>query len=123
MQVDAFRSSSSNDVDVDNGGPGCSPEGKPRLYGSSVSDAAVMQRTSSGGQSLGAASGIPRNCNTHEPPKVTTRVIPMRPWLTANGAINSKFVKAMTRRVLGAVTLSPGITEVIKGLSLVVESR
>lgn len=42
-----------------------------------------------------------------------THSVPILPWLDANGGVNTVVLKNLTRRVLGLVTLNPGILEVI----------
>lgn len=41
-----------------------------------------------------------------------SHTVPMLPWLTGDGGVNTALLKALTRRVLGVVMQNPGIMEV-----------
>ena len=41
-----------------------------------------------------------------------SHTIPMLPWLTGDGGVNTTLLKSLTRRVLGVVMQNPGILEV-----------
>lgn len=41
-----------------------------------------------------------------------SHTVPILPWLTGNGGVNTIVLKNLTRRVMGIVMLNPGILEV-----------
>jgi len=41
-----------------------------------------------------------------------THTVPILPWLTGNGGVNTPVLKNLSRRVMGIVMLNPGILEV-----------
>jgi hypothetical protein len=41
-----------------------------------------------------------------------SHTVPMLPWLSGDGGVNTTLLKALTRRVLGVVMQNPGILEV-----------
>ncbi|EFJ22952.1 hypothetical protein SELMODRAFT_415980 [Selaginella moellendorffii] len=49
-------------------------------------------------------------CNTADVADLTS-TLPILPWITSNGSLNMKILKGLIRRVMGIVTLNPGITE------------
>jgi len=52
------------------------------------------------------------NSSQRDKDSEVTHTVPILPWLTGNGGVNTVVLKNLTRRVMGIVMLNPGILEV-----------